>query len=236
MKTFKILHAPLHGNSATNREMQRALRRPGVVGVVFTEAYRHGPFLKSRPRWRATMGGTKRNARGTMVARDVAVLVRRWRKPLDHWVIKGSAASTPLKIAPERFITVSVDNLWGSPLAIIGLHPHAAVRNSWGSDRAAKYRDYMREVHETVRDLRFTYGDDLDIVITGDLQYTAGDPVRDWSPRDLFNRLDMHVVATQGLDWVAVSDGLHLVDFEVITTGANGQDHPWLEVELERIR
>lgn len=233
-RTFKILHAPLHGNTATNAEMQAALRRPGVVSVVFTEAYRHAPFLKSRARWRTTTGGTRRNARGTMVARDIAILVKRWRKPLASGIRLGSIESRPAKIAPARFVTFTVDMLHGKPLATIGLHPNAAVRNDWQSDRAKKYRDNMREFHALVLELREEYGDDLDIVVTGDLQYTSADEVRDWSPRDVFDRLDLRWVAT-GLDWVGFSEGLRLVDWDIIPASANGQDHAWIEAEFDRV-
>lgn len=231
--TFKILHAPLHGNSATNAEIGRALKRPGVVGVVFTEAYKHGPFLKSRPRWRATTGSTRRNSRGTMVARDIAVMARRWRKPISRGVRRGSRASTPLPIAPERFVTYSLDMLRGRPLLLIGLHPNAAVRHAWGTDRAEKYRDNMKECYELVEQMREEHGEDLDVVITGDLQYTAADPVRDWSPRDLFRRLGMDDWVAAGLDWVAVGGGLNIVDWTTIRD--NGQDHPWIEVEVDRV-
>lgn len=235
-KTFKVLHAPLHGNSATNREIHRALNRKGVVSVNITEAYKHVGFLRGRPRWRATSGSRRRNSRGTMVARDVAVLVRRWRKPLSSGVRKGSEASTPLPIAPERFICFSVDNLRGRPVVTIGLHPNAAVRKPgrWRTDRASKYRDYMKETRQVVEQLRAHYGNKLEVVIMGDLQWTAGDPIHKHTPRHLFDKLDMKWIS-RGLDWVAVSDGLRIVDWDVIPTAINGQDHPWIEVELEFI-
>lgn len=230
--TFKVLHAPLHGASATRAEMGAALSRPGVVSVAFSEAWRQSGWLSRRGAWRATTGDSKqKDERGRMTMREMVLLTRRWRQPIAHGVVKICEASTPLKIAPDRYMVWSVDKVHGKPLAVIGLHPHAAVMNAWESDRAAEYRRGMRRLRRLVRMLRRAYGDDLDIVIMGDLQYRDIDDGRALAPRALLRDMGFSYVS-KGIDWVAWSAGLQKVGATVIRD--NGQDHPWVEVELAR--
>jgi len=234
-KTFKVLHAPLHGSSATKSELLRAVRRAAVVRVAFSEAYKHGPTLSRLLSWRAVIGPpTPKDSRGRLVTRDVILMIKRGSKHVDSGVIFGSAASSPLKIAPTRFITWSIDGVNGKPLAVIGLHPHAGVWTNWNSDRAVKYRRNMRRLEALVRLLRIRYGADLDIVVMGDLNYPNVRDGRHRAPRQVFTRLGMSWVSN-GVDWVAFSKTLRLVDSQIIPKGTNGQDHPWLEVELERV-
>lgn len=235
-KRFKVLHAPLHGATATKKELRAALKRPGLVSVAFSEAYQHASFFKRLGGWRTTTGAkVPKDANGRSVRRDVAILVKRWRKPLESGVRKASEASTPLRIAPERWLAFTVDNLHGKPLAHISLHPHAVVREAddWASDRGIKYRGAMNELRLVVEYLRGKYGADLDIVVTGDLQYRQTDPARKNSPKDVFRDLGLSWVAT-GIDWVAVSESLVIVNTVIVPTQVNGQDHPWIEVTLAR--
>lgn len=232
-KTFKILHAPLHGASATNGELRRALRRRGVVAVAFSEAYRHGDYLGSRPRWRAVIGGTKRDANGRMVERDVIVLVKRRFKRLAAGVRFACPESTPLRIAPERHITWALHRVQGEKLAIIGFHPHAAVRHAWDSDRAEAYRQGMASLERLVERLRNVHGEDLDIVIVGDFNYPNVEDGRQYAPRALFESLGMNFIA-RGIDWIAWSKGLKREKIRVIAKAKNGQDHPWVEGTFSR--
>lgn len=234
-RTFSVLHAPLHGASATKREIRRALRRKGNVSVAFSEAWRQSAWLGRQSKWRMTTGGTRnKDSRGRQVERDVVLMTRRYRKKIASGTERVANASKPLKIAPERHLSYSIDNVHGRPLAVIAMHPHAAVRNAWDSDRAREYRKSMRRLHRLVVTLRETHGADLDIVIMGDLQYPDlnGDN-KVWTPRYLFERLGMSW-ASKGIDWVAWSSGLRVEDVKVISKDANGQDHPWIEVELSR--
>lgn len=235
-KTFKVLHAPLHGVTATADDLAEALKRKGVVSVAFSEAYpdRVSAYLRKRPFWRTTTGGPRKDARGRAVERDVTILVRRYRKHLSGGVRKASNASEPFKIAPERFLAWTVDNVQGKPLATIALHPHASVKDAWGSPRAAEYRKAMRALVRLVRELRALYGADLDIVVLGDLNYPDIADGRTWAPRQVFKRLGLSFV-NEGVDWVAYSKGLALVSKQIISRKANGQDHPWVEAELRRV-
>lgn len=235
VKTFKILHAPLHGASATKAEVKAALNRKGVVGVSLTEAYRLDGFLRRQTAWRAVMGNKTKDARGRMVRRNDVLLTRRFRKHIDSGVVKVANESDPLKIAPERWLAWSIDNVHGRPLLHVTLHPHAAVRDRWDSDRAREFRRSLHALQTFIRTMRSEHGADLDIVISADMNYpNVPDGNRHFTPRNVFDRLDLDFVV-DGIDWVAYSKGLRVVDSTVIPKGSNGQDHPWIEVELARV-
>jgi hypothetical protein len=131
-------------------------------------------------------------------------------------------------------MTWTVDNVHGRPLAFIGLHPHAAVKGAWLTRRAAEFRKSMRALEEKVTELLEEYGEDLDVVVVGDLNYPDRKDTRYWTPRRVFGRLGLQYVAV-GIDWMAWSKGLRLVDQTVINAADNGQDHPWIEGEFERV-
>lgn len=234
MTEFKVLHAPLHGVSATNDQLRAALKR-GARYVIFTESSRQYPWLSRRPLWRLITGGPKKDARGRANARDISILLRRWRhKHLEHGTIKASDASTPLKIAPARYLSYTVDVVDGKPLAVIGIHPNAAVKDAWRSDRAVKYRESMKCLARLVGRLREKYGKDLDIVIDGDLNHPDEHPRREWAPLYVARKLDLDYV-NRGVDWILWSSGLKQVgEAVVIPERENGQDHPWIEVTLRR--
>ena len=145
-----------------------------------------------------------------------------------------SDASTPLKIAPARYLSYTVDRVDGQPLAVIGIHPNAAVKDHWNSDRAEEYRQSMRVLVKTVRYLRRKYGRTLDVIIVGDLNHPDEPASREWAPVDVFLKLNMDSV-NRGVDWIAWSAGLRKVGpATVISEDENGQDHPWIEIQFER--
>lgn len=233
-RTFKVLHAPLHGVSATYAQLRVALRREGATRVAFSEASRQSSWLKRRTRWRATMGDTHKDPRGRMPARDAILMTRRkGHKNIESDSILISKASRPLKIAPERHLSYSVDEVDGELEAVIALHPNAAVKDAWDSDRAEKFRQSMEVLENLVIRLRRKYGADLDIIILGDLNYPDVDDKRYWTPRAVFERLNLSWTSKH-IDWVAWSKGLTLVKRTVIEKEENGQDHPWIEVEFRR--
>lgn len=230
-ETIKVLHAPLHGASATRSELRKALRS-GASHIGFSEAWRQSAWLDRRDGWRMTTGSPNNiDPRGRQVERDVVLLSRKRFKNLESGTTKVANASTPLKIAPERHMSWTVDVVDGKPLAIIGIHPHAVVVRAWDSDRAREFRRSMRRLQALVRLLRIRYGDDLDIVILGDLNYPAVDDGRHWTPVALAKRLGLRYV-NRGLDWVLYSRGLRREARTIIRD--NGQDHPWIEVEFSR--
>ena len=219
-------------------DLRAGMASLAVTSLAFTEAYHHASTFNRLPGWRLITGSATRKdpATGRLVGRDVAILVRRWRKNLENGVLRASLASTPIRIAPERYIVWTVDEMHGRPLAHVSVHPNAVVssQKDWDSDRGEKYRDAMGALYDTVVRLRKTYGKSLDVVVTGDLQYRRTDDDRPGSPRDIFRRLNLNWTVT-GIDWMAHSDGLRLVDTVIIPPEVNGQDHPWIEGTFEQI-
>ena len=233
-QTFKILHAPLHGVSATRNELKRALRR-GAVTVGFSEgSHTHG-WLRTLPGWRLTAGNPKNlDARGRQVETDVLLLTRRSAtQHITSDTVKVADAAAPLKIAPPRYLSYTVDIVDGKPLAVVGMHAHAVVRNSWKTERAEEFRKSMHELELVIRGLREEFGNDLDIVFIGDLNYPNVTDGRYWVPARVFNRLRMKTFV-RGVDYLAWSEGLERVDVEVIPREVNGQDHPWIEGTFRR--
>lgn len=232
-KTFKVLHAPLHGASATRKEIRKALRRRkrGVVSIAFSEAWRQSAWLSKLKHWRTTTGLPGNvDDRGRQVEREVVLLTRKYRNNIESGTFKIADEAAPLKIAPERYLSYSVDNVHGESLAVIALHPHAAVRGAWDTDRAKEFRQSMQALAGLIKHLREKHPG-IDIVVLGDLNYPDVSDDRTWTPGAVFDRLGFKSVV-RGIDWVAYSKGLKKVSVRV--TRDNGQDHPWIEVEFSR--
>lgn len=235
--SFSVVHAPLHGNSATIDDLQHALSL-GAIAVGFSEMGAPGKrelaeWAHKRPSWRATGSlSTARDARNRFMKRDSQLLVRkRGNRSFERGVLFGCAASTPLKIAPERQICYDVFQQ-GGPLAVITLHPHAAVRSAWKSDRAEKYRREMERLVALIHRLQRKYGKDLAIIVMGDLNYPdVSEPSRHLAPHQLLSDLGLNFLS-HGIDYVAWSQNLRSTGHTIITN--NGQDHPWIRAAFRR--
>lgn len=225
-----IVHAPCHGPSVKRKQLQRACSAYGAHSIGFSEVYRRNPFLRKRPRWRMTVGtSTTDKRRGP---KDNPILTRRNRPLVEGFAVLASRKSTPVKIAPERWLTGVV---FRHPVGLVGhlnLHPHAAVVNNWGTDRAEKYRDSMRVLEREILRLKKRFPD-IHIVVTGDLNYPVKGPERPLSPHGVFKRTGLHWRGT-GVDWVAWSPNLKIRQsperWRVIPAKVTGQDHPWIRV------
>ena len=229
---FRVVHAPCHAPSLQRKHIRRALAL-GADSVAFSESYWRQKYLATRPRWRRFTGSSKKRdsyGRHRPVARDVTILVRRKHKIIDHGSFKAASQSTPLKIAPERWIVWVIYRVGGHngfPVLHVALHPHAAVQGAWGTKRAAQYRREMRKLVALVRLQRIKHPG-LRVTVTGDLNYHPTGPVRPWSPKDVFAKLGLSYTAN-GLDWIAWSTDLDTVGAaRAIPPRDNGQDHDWL--------
>lgn len=225
-----ILHAACHGPTLTWRRIRQACRRYGADSIGWTEAYRRNRFMRLRPRFKMVVGKSTTDIRRG--AKDNPILVRRRHKVIDAGAIKGCDASTPMKIAPERWTTFAVYEHPLGRILHVALHPNAGVDNAWTSDRAAKYREQMQGLLDLIEAKKAELEIDH-VVVTGDLNYRRRDPARKLSPRWVFAKLGLSY-RVEGLDWIAWSDGLLLVHWRVIPTSENGQDHPWLLIHLAR--
>lgn len=228
--SLTILHAACHGPSLVPARIRQACQRYDADSIEWTEAYKRNPYLRTRLRFRMIVGKSKTDKRRG--AKDNPILVRRTHKLVASGAVRACGPSHPVKIAPERWITWAIYDHPLGRVAHYAAHPNAAVASAWDSDRAAKYRQQMQALAQLVEDNRTRYHVDHD-VISGDLNYHEGDPVRDWTPKDLFKRLGM-TYWCEHLDWIAWTEGLRLDRKRIIGTHENGQDHPWLLATLNR--
>lgn len=220
MRPLRVVHAPLHGPSATRREMHDALElRADSVG--YTEAYNRIPYLARRPWWRISVGHSETSRRGPG---DVPVLVARRNRPVDRWAIKASEAGTPLKFAPERWVTGFAYRHALGVIEHVNHHPNPLVSLS-------ARREARRSMERLEQCLEVSLKLGRLPVVTGDFNQTKNH-IGEYSPREVFDRLNLRWWAV-GLDWVAWHRSLIPVGRRVIPRVRNGQDHPWLVIDFE---
>jgi hypothetical protein len=234
-----VLVAPLHGVTATAAELAKARSIRNKAGrradiVIHSEAYspkRRG-LLKGLERWKQFTGPwTKPDPRGRVASWDVLMLTRKHHKTLWKHAAKWADASMPLKIAPVRWGVEWDLVIRRLDIAFIFDHPHAGIRPdpklAWAKDRQAKY---VGQANARRAAIKSALGRRLHVVAGGDLNYGASNR-EPWMPQSVFEQCDMKW-RLEDVTWVAWSDGLELVDYEVIDREANGQDHAWLLVTL----
>lgn len=225
-----ILHAPTHGPSLDLDAIRFAASLdPDSIG--WTEAYRRIGALRTRLRYRTRVGNPlgvpNASIRG---AHDVPIQVRRrWRRRrrlVDWYAFKACDPSSPIKIAPDRWITgVIYDHPIGR-VEHIALHPNAAVQGvSIEVDRVQKFRHQMRRLESTIV-LAQRRGHV--VIVTGDLNWgrpDADDPP--FAPWRVFERCEL----TQwrvGLDWIAYAPHLRIAERQTFGAAMTGSDHPWM--------
>jgi hypothetical protein len=213
-----IVHAPLHGPTADAATIRRACSFGGD-SIGFTEAYEPQTrrAIRARLRHRLVVGKSATDPRRGPW--DVPILVHR-RNPLERgWAIKACDASTPVKIAPERWLTGAIyDHRFGL-IEHIAAHPNAAIDGQPPDlDRVLKYRENMRRLESRIM---LAQRNGRTVVVTGDLNYPAGGPW--WAPEAVFRRCDLDTWRV-GIDWVAWAPHLRLRRRDVLA----GPDHPWL--------
>jgi hypothetical protein len=224
-----VLHAPLHAPSAKERpaEVLAAIRkqRPTMVGL--TEAYGILDELRSLRAYRLVVedGGSDRR-RGQ---RDNPVLVRRSLRSVGSGQVFGSGASTPLRIAPERWITWSAVRVPDHDVVChISLHPHAAIQDkatgrlNISIDRGRKAQQQFDALD---RLLDYVKTNGWTPVVTGDLNFRDRD-VTGPSPYRVLREhgLEVH---SHGLDVLAAHKRLGL-SVDVVIAPTSITDHPWL--------
>lgn len=232
-----VLHAPAHGPSLTRHHIRRALGL-GACSIGWSEAYRRIDYLRGRPSWRLTVAWPSEailddpdERRG---AWDCPISTRRHHDRLAAFRVRACDESTPIKLAPPRYV---YGEAYAHPLGDvehIAAHPNAAVVNRETGeplnprevDRVAKYVETMAVVE---RRARHALNRNRLVVITGDLQMGAHQSVP-WSPSSIAKRLDLRVWA-EGIDYVLSDKRLKPVDRRVIHTT---MDHPWMREEFTR--
>lgn len=219
-----ILHAPCHGPTVTPHHIRHALTL-GACSVGFSELYERVPYLRERPSWRTTVGNPPNDTHDELRgAHDAPIATRRHHEQVRSFAMRACDASTPLKLAPPRWVQ---SDTYVHPLGDvehITAHPNAAVV---GLDpaRVDRVKKYVATMGVLERRIKLALKRKRLVVVTGDLNYPALADVVDWSPHAMFARTGLKVWAI-GVDYVAHGPGLRPVDRQVITD--NGQDHPWM--------
>lgn len=221
------------GNPYTgNRRKLRALRllakgRPHSISL--NEGYGYIRLFSRLPRYRAFYAqGAKDRRRG---GNSNPILVRRNLPTIGVLGWQTSKPSTPLKIAPERWITVCAYELPGfGKVAHVTFHPHAGVRGLPATvDRVAKYGDTVDAL-----DAVLTFLGRMNVSVAGfaDVQIPQGyDPA--WrTPYDVFERHGL-VAHGEGVDVTFHDEWLEPV-VETIPKSASGSDHPMHRLTLRR--
>lgn len=223
-----ILHAPNHGPTVTQRNLAFALSKGvGAHSVGFSEAYNHTAYLTSRTGWRTVVDVGSDTRRG---GKDNPILTRKSLTNLGSFSVQASAASTPLKIAPQRWLHVSM--FQASTLgrvAHLNIHPNAAVQGeSRNVDRVEKYIDAMDTLDQM---LTFLSGTGFRIVGTGDLNFgLEKNPTgweATWAPQVVLKRHHLEWWR-EGIDWIFHGPSLKIAEQKKYTPAQTGSDHPWM--------
>lgn len=235
-KDIVVLVAPLHGVTATRRELRRARRgirnfeghRPDVI--MHTEGYRpkRRGFFSSLVLWKHFTGPwTKPDPRGRITSWSNVILTRKRYKTIWRIVRRAANASIPLKIAPVRWLVEWDLKIRRHNYALFLDHPHAGIKrhpkDEAGKDRLKEYKH-----HSVVRRgaIRSALSRKLSVIFGGDLNYGKG-TAEEWMPESVFNDFKMRFKKTD-VTWLAWSEDLVLVDIDIIPATVNGQDHGWL--------
>ena len=228
--SFVVLHAPLHAPSARSRPgaVLKALRAQAPTIVGLTEAYGIVDALRRMSAYRMVLedGGADRK-RGQ---RDNPILVRKSLHSVGSGQVFGSPASTPVRIAPERWITWSAVRVPDvGPVCHLSLHPHAAIQDKatgrldTNIDRGRKAEEQLAVLDQL---LGFVAAMGWLPVVTGDLNFRDKPGVTGPSPYRVLREhgLDVH---SQGLDVIAAHPDLGL-EVDVVAAPSAITDHPWL--------
>ena len=227
--SLTVLHAPMHGPSARRHPViaTREIRRhqPTIVGL--TEAYGILPALGSMRGYRLVVeSGGKDRRRGQ---KDNPILVASDLRSLGSGQVFGCDASTPAKIAPERWFTFSAFEVPEvGPLCHVVIHPHAAVQlqpSGMLRTDTARAREFARQMDVFTALLAFAKAMKWAIVVTGDFNFRdVGDDAR--SPYGILRGQSLKLVS-RNLDCIAFSPKLEL-EVSEITAPSSITDHPWL--------
>lgn len=222
--------ANMYAGNKTPGKAFTALRGSGADSVGIAEGYRYIADLDKIVKYRMFVGrGSADSRRGS---KDTPVLVSTRYPSLGDAAFKISEPSTPLKIAPERWGTVSTfHHSNGLRMAVINFHPHAAVDTlPITVDRVHKYAASIDRIQEIAR---FYAKAGFCLVLSGDWNWHEKQ-VAPWSPYRMVAALGL-AVRSEGLDAIAWDPHcLSLHDWATIPESVTGADHPWLRAEFRR--
>lgn len=226
---ISILHCPLHAPSANERPelVTAAIARTRTMFAAPTEAYGIIGALDRMAGYRLVLeegGRDKRRGQN-----DNPLLVRASLISVGSGQVFGCPASTPLRIAPERWITFAAVRVPGRerPHCHVSLHPHAGIQGDDGgmasNDRGQKFRDQMRVLDDL---LAFTAAMGWSRSVSGDLNFRdIGDAPL--SPYGLMRAQGLQV-ESDGINAIAWEKWLRM-EVDQVTAPAGVTDHPWMK-------
>jgi hypothetical protein len=227
--SLTVLHAPLHAPSAARNAatVTREIRKHQPTMVGMSEAYGILADLARMRGYRVVVerGGQDRR-RGQ---KDTPILIRSDLRSLGSGQVLGCNASTPVKIAPERWFTYStLEAPDVGAVCHIVLHPHAAVQDATSGrlrTETDRGRQFGRQMDGLTALLDFATAMQWLVVVTGDLNFRD----RGSDPRSPYSILRRHAlqVVSHGLDCIAFSPVLDL-DVRQVDAPVSITDHPWL--------
>lgn len=231
MSALRVASINAHGDVYPVRFMMRRRnrRRPDVVAgqELYQIADRLGDLF---PSWRSyVMDGAEDQRRG---AKDNPILVRKGLTQLGQQCIKAADASTPDRLAPDRFIYVEAFMHDVGPTAVINIHPHAATMgHARAVDRANETAKFVATLKETIR---FWRNAGFHAVVVGDANWKPSAESPDWQDIvEMFRQLGMDW-RFRGIDCVAWTKGLRLKRLRVFSRRRVKSDHPGLLADFVR--
>ena len=227
--------ANLYVNNPTINRDLKTLMRQGADSIGICEGYSFIEELKEIEGYRLIHA--KPSGRGPQ---DVPILISEEMKILDQGSIRACNPSTPLKIAPARWITWVEFKKDDTKWVHFNTHCHAALQDRDNGrimdelDRVKEAQKHMVKLEEMIEARR---KNGFKVLVTGDFNYrTYNDrKFKLWkhSPQLTFRRCQMNF-ANAGVDYIGYSGGFERTMFTSVGTDKTGSDHPWLVLTLRR--
>lgn len=236
--SLTIACAPLHAPSVRQnpQALVRQIRSLGADSIGGTEWYPVVSYVDAHmPGYRMVLEEGGRDQRRGQ--KDTPILVRKKNADGERRVSMGSGqlwgagASTPTRLAPDRFMTFSVTMEDRGPHCHTNLHPHPAVQDRatgrWNEgagaeDRVEKFRGNMRRLDEWCS---FVAGCDWDHTVTGDLNSWDRFPAN--TRESPYRVLRRHGLTIHDSGIIVIASDMRL-DVNERKVPAKISDHVWL--------
>lgn len=218
-----------HGNVHNKLGPARILTRAACDSIGYNEAWRLIPEL------RLLNGYTLLEAEGVPDPRsaETPILLRRRRRRLGHLTMKLADASTPERVAPERWINVALYQHPVGPVAHVNLHLHwiGPAHDRPGVARVEKTDEAGDRL---LRLLRYLDWEGFARVVTGDVNIRRQAETPGWrSAWEVFEQAQLRARRVGPLDAIAWDpERLDLRQLDVIPADETATNHPMLIADL----
>lgn len=212
-----------HANIHNSKQGVKVASRSGADSFGINEGGRRIGMLRALSRYREFHGaGGKADAphRG---GPSSPIITRKNLPSLGTLALQVSEqVNASLRVAPDRWITVSCFEHGVGPVAHVNIHPNAAVKGlSMKNDRVAEYDEFMRSLNRLIS---FLKAEGFHVVVTGDYNLARSGKTGALTPYQVFDGHGMRV-KTIGIDGIAWTTGLTLRRFHKIPKKRLRSDH-----------